>query len=119
MAAKLRVVDPNGKVVFDSTKDRVMSFLKEDVIIIPFPEANHVANWTHRIYHPRLNPERGFVYAEFQSIESSSLSDGFYGSDMRVEVNYGQGYADVIFPSLSTYRDRKNSLTYKIKAYTL
>lgn len=115
--AKLKVTDPNGKLVFDSSRDRVMSFIKSEVKVINLNGTTQEA--VHRITHPSITPDGAYVTAEFLSWEAASNVTSVYGSGgyQGIRAEYFNGYADVKFPGMSVYPGLTAKLSYTIKAY--
>lgn len=119
MAAKLKVTDPNGKLVFDSSRDRVMSFIKSELKAIALTGTGYEA--THRISHPDIKPNNTFVAIEFYSWQAASNVISIYGSGgyRGFRVTYSDGYADVTFPWMSVYQGQTATLTYTVKAFRI
>jgi len=117
--AKLKISDPNGKVVFDSSRDRVMSFVKAEDVNINLSGKGYAA--TYRILLPGIKVDNMFVTVEFKSWNAAPSVNSVYGHGgyTGLQVVYADGYADVTFPWMSVYPGQTAVLTYKIKAFRL
>lgn len=119
MAAKLKVVDPNGKLVFDSSRDRVMSYIYSDLKAIALSGTGYEA--THRMTHPAITATGTFIAIEFYSWAPNSNIQSIYGRGgyKGFRVKYYNGYADITFPWMSVYQGETATLTYKLKAFRI
>lgn len=111
MAAKLKIQDQNGKLVFDSSVHKVMSHLltkRWAYTLTPTGTSN-----TLRITDPRITAKGTFAYMEFVSMPSGLL---IYRSTDLIVTKYYEGYLDIILPSESTYNTNA-VITYDVKVF--
>ena len=111
MAAKLRINDPNGKLVFDSSVHKAMSHLltQQWTYTITSGGGTH----SLRITDPRITAKGTFAYMEFVSVSSGNL---IYRSNDVIVTKYYDGYLDIVLPSESSIGSSIN-ITFNVKVY--
>lgn len=112
MAAKLKIVDPNGVLVFDSSKDRVMS------LIISDPKwtvhADGYGPKTYRYSNPLITPNT-YCQIIFVGCSWDYLSDGALKSPY-YSVAY-DGYIDVTFDYWYFNNTSPYDIYFKVKVF--
>ncbi|MEG1707074.1 MAG: hypothetical protein RR285_00010 [Acinetobacter sp.] len=113
MAAKLRINDPTGKLVFDSSIHKVMSHLFSYTWSYVVTPAGNAA--TLRLDDARIKPLETFAFIEYVSV---SANKQVYRSTNLIDIKYFDGYLTIKLPNESThYTVASVTVTYKVKVF--
>lgn len=113
MAAKLRINDPTGKLVFDSSIHKVMSHLFSHTWTYEVTPAGIEA--TLRLDDARIKPLETFAFIEYVSV---SKNETVYRSTSLIDIKYFDGYLTIKLPRESTHFTVASlTVTYKVKVF--
>lgn len=113
MAAKLRINDPNGVLVFDSSIHKVMSHLFTSIWTYVVTPSGITP--TKRFYDSRIKPLGTFAYIEYYNV---SANQSVYTTNSIITIKYYDGYLDITLPQQSTHFSVSSlTVSYKVRVF--